>query len=254
LLSSLLVLRHALLQQLVPAPHTLLHVPQLLLSEVVSTHAVPHTVGVEPEQATPQLPEAHVAEPVPDDGPGQTFPQLPQLLVSVPSLTHAVPHRFGVGPAHAIPQMAEAHVAEPVPAVGPGHAFPQLAQLAGSLCRLVQREVGPLSRQQSVDPLAQMPSPCALCAGTAGAPTVMSCMLAGLPGGRWHSVTLSPAASVPALVSTEIDGEGSGVLEQAANSAVAKATENGIVVLLSMRISPRVFHRRRSTDRLPLAA
>ena len=58
------------------------HIPQLLTSLLVLTHAVPQKVVV-PGHA--QVPPTH------DCAAGQTFPQRPQLLRSVLWLTHAVP-------------------------------------------------------------------------------------------------------------------------------------------------------------------
>jgi hypothetical protein len=146
-------------EQLFPAPHAFPQPPQLLLSVLVLTQAPPHKLGVEPEHVMPHEPPEHVAEPVPELGPGQTLPQLPQLLgsvlvvtqapphpvcpapqhtlpvqdlppvhfapqppqllLSVVSSTHALPHRFGVEPEHVMPHVLPEQVAEPAPELGP---------------------------------------------------------------------------------------------------------------------------------------
>lgn len=64
------------------ALHTLPQLPQLLLSELTSVHALPHSV---PElQRTPQLKPSHVAMPLPDVGPGQVVLQArPQEVIAV---------------------------------------------------------------------------------------------------------------------------------------------------------------------------
>jgi hypothetical protein len=141
-------------------------------------------LGVGFVQVSPHMPAAQVAAPVPADGVGHALPQAPQLLGSELSSTHAVLQRLGVGFVQVSPHAPAAQVAAPVPADGVGHSLPQAPQFAMSALKLVQSAVGPLSKQQSVAPVGQTPSPWAWSVGTAEAPTVIRCRFAGLSGGR----------------------------------------------------------------------
>ena len=118
---------------------------------------------------------------------GHTVPQRPQLFASVLVSVH-VPPQF-VSPAVAQPQTPSEQMS-PV-----RHKLPQAPQLSASSCRLVHTALR-RPTQQSLSPAPQTASPwLATCAGTAGAPTVISCTLLGLPGGRWQIVTLGTATA-----------------------------------------------------------
>ncbi len=76
---------HPPVTQVVPAPHTLPHSPQLLLSDCSSTHAVPHRVYGS-LHAIPHAFPLHVAAPYapPFVGPGHgALHAAPQLLSAV---------------------------------------------------------------------------------------------------------------------------------------------------------------------------
>ena len=110
-----------------PAPQTLPQLPQWLLSDCSSTHALPHKVYLW-LHAIPQLFPLHVAVPneLPFDGQGQaTLHEAPQLLSDV-LLSH-------VPPQSCVPA---GHMQAPFwQVVPPAHACaaPQPPQLLGSV-------------------------------------------------------------------------------------------------------------------------
>src|SRR5207237_9888815 len=70
---------------------------------------------------------------------------------------------------------------------------------------------GPRLRSEATQPPPCLPSaqgprwsPCARCAGTADAPTVIVCSFDGFPGGRWQIVTLSLPLQPPAQFATQL--------------------------------------------------
>ncbi len=78
---------HWLEEHVVPAGHLLLQAPQLFESVVVSTHALSHNVGVEPEQPlthayVPPDPE-HWGIPL-----GQRLPHAPQFAATETFVSH----------------------------------------------------------------------------------------------------------------------------------------------------------------------
>jgi hypothetical protein len=255
---ALLVVRstHVPLQQDWPAPQTLPQAPQLAVSPFVSTHALPHRVGVNPKHPMPQVPPLHTENPLPDVGPGHALPHAPQFLRSELSSTHAVLQRLGVGFVHVSPHTPAAHVAAPVPADGVGHALPHAPQLAGSALKWVQTAAGPLSTQQSVAPLEQTPSPWAWCAGTDGASTTINCTFAGLPGGMWHKVTGGALASAARSLDATPGASRSVLPAQAASIAGTYANAKEIVLLLGLIIVSFVRSRayRRRTTASPYGA
>jgi hypothetical protein len=70
---------HALDLHVFPAPQTVPQVLQLLGSEVVSTHAVPHSFDVGAVQLMVHEVPLHAATPLPAVGPGHAEPQTPPL-------------------------------------------------------------------------------------------------------------------------------------------------------------------------------
>jgi hypothetical protein len=109
-----------------PPKHPCPHIPQLLGSVFISTHALPHVSGVPPEQLSAHFVPLHDAAPVPAVGPWHAPPHTPPA-----------PHPFcGPGASHVPLQSTvpagHPHIA-PEQTLPPVHALPQLPQLALSL-------------------------------------------------------------------------------------------------------------------------
>jgi len=107
-----------------------------------------------------------------------TVPHPPQLFGSVFSLTHTPSHEVSPSP-QTVVQVPDVQTC-PVE-----HTTPHPPQLFTSLAKFVQVEGSEPPKQQLLSPTGQTASLWLLtCAATAGAPTVMTCTLAGLPGGK----------------------------------------------------------------------
>jgi hypothetical protein len=116
--------RHAPTWQDLPPVQTVPHPPQLMGSDLVSTHVPAQLVSV---------PQLH-APPVQLSPAGQTLPQVPQFFASVLTSTHA-PEQLVCPVGH-----VDAHAPLAQTGVAPLHALAQSPQFSGSVWVLTQVE------------------------------------------------------------------------------------------------------------------
>jgi hypothetical protein len=125
----------------------------LFVSLFVLTHALPHLVGVDAEQARPHEPAEHVAKPVPDVGPAHALPHAPQLLGLPVTSTHA--------PLQAV--WPAGHVQAPDKHEAPlAHTFPHMPQLLVSAWRSLH--AAPQSERPEAHARQLLPPPLQQCA------------------------------------------------------------------------------------------
>ncbi len=112
---------HALIVHVRPAGHARPHIPQLVLSDVVSTHVAPHNIC---PAGQPHIPAAHTRPAA------QTVPHAPQFIASVWMSTHSIV------PPTVHTRRGAVHVGLHVPAlhISPdAHVRPHIPQFAGSV-------------------------------------------------------------------------------------------------------------------------
>ena len=150
-------------------PHTPLPPQALALHCVNVEHVCPSHSGFGFMVHAPDVqtsPAAHIT------------PQPPQLFGSPLSSTHVPSQEVWPG-GH-----TETHIPE-LQVCPLEHVTPHAPQLLASDAKSVHTDGSDPPKQQSLLPAAHTASLwLATCAGTAGAPTVMTCTLAGLPGGK----------------------------------------------------------------------